>query len=107
MGDRRPFKIEQEFASEFHLCDNEWHRVKIVFLEEEITLFVDDQNKMYWLSDNGHITEAETNSAFYIGGLPGIWEIWLSFSRSSVYRLKTMYKRFLCYRKCPDGNVRK
>ena len=71
MGDRRPFKIELEFSSEFYLCDNEWHHVKIVFLEEEITLYVDEQNKMYWLSDNGHITEAETNSAFYIGGLPG------------------------------------
>lgn len=84
MGDRRPFKIEQEFSTEFHLCDNEWHHVKIVFLEEEITLFVDDQSKMYWLSDNGHITEAETNSAFYIGGLPGMY---LEISSIFVIRL--------------------
>lgn len=69
MGDRRPFKIEQEFSSVYYLCDNEWHRVKIVFFEEEITIYVDDWRKMYWLSDNGHITEAHINAPLFIGGI--------------------------------------
>lgn len=71
MGDRRPFKIEHEFSSMFYFCDNEWHRVKVAFQDEEITLFVDDQRKMYWLSDNGHMTEAQINNTFYIGGVSG------------------------------------
>ncbi|XP_065226738.1 laminin subunit alpha lam-3-like [Planococcus citri] len=70
MGDRRPFKVELEFSSIYHLCDNEWHQVKVNFVEEEISLHVDNTSKMYWLSDNGHITEAHTNSPLYIGGIP-------------------------------------
>lgn len=71
MGDRRPFKLELEFSSIYYLCDNEWHQVKVNFVEEEISLHVDNMSKMYWLSDNGHITEAHTNSPLYIGGIPG------------------------------------
>lgn len=72
MGDRRPFKIEQEFPSLYYLCDNEWHKAKISFNGEEIILHVDNNVKMYWLTDNGHITEARTNSPLYIGGVSGI-----------------------------------
>ncbi len=71
MGDRRPFKIELEFMSTREPCDNEWHHVKLLLMDEKISLVLDNQSKMYWLSDNGHITEAETNSSFYIGGVSG------------------------------------
>ena len=71
MGDRRPFGIEIEFSSVYYLCDNSWHRVKVSLVNEEISLNVDGKNKMYWLPDHGHITEARTNSPLYIGGIAG------------------------------------
>lgn len=71
MGDRRPFKLEHEFSSTYYLCDNNWHRVKVTLINEEMTLYVDGKNKMYWLPDNGHLTEARTNSPLYIGGIAG------------------------------------
>lgn len=90
MGDRRPFKIEQEFSSTYYLCDNGWHSVTVMLVEEEITLHVDDKNKMYWLPDNGHITEAHTNSPLYIGGIAGkITDIVFCFSLSWTKGLLT------------------
>lgn len=71
MGDRRPFKIEHLFPSEYVICDNKWHTIKAYYAHEELTLRVDGVDKKYWLSDNGHLTEAHTNSPLYIGGLPG------------------------------------
>ena len=71
MGDRRPFRIELEFSSMYYACDNNWHRVKVSLMNEEMTLNVDGKSKMYWLPDNGHITEARTNSPLYIGGIAG------------------------------------
>ncbi|XP_050425592.1 laminin subunit alpha-1 isoform X2 [Adelges cooleyi] len=70
MGDRRPFRVEQSFHSEFTICDNKWHQIQAFYVEDKLTLKVDQFEQKYWLLDNGHITEAHTNSPLYIGGLP-------------------------------------
>lgn len=71
MGDRRPFRVEQSFQSEFTLCDNKWHQIQVFYVKDKLTLKVDQFEQKYWLLDNGHITGAQTNSPLYIGGLPG------------------------------------
>lgn len=71
MGDRRPFRVEQGFASEYAVCDNKWHRIQAHYVNDELTLKVDQLDQKYWMSDNGHLTEAHTNSPLFIGGLPG------------------------------------
>lgn len=71
MGDRRPFRVEQSFQSEFAICDNKWHQIQAFYNEDKLTLKVDQFEQKYWLLDNGHITGAPTHSPFYIGGLPG------------------------------------
>ncbi|CAA9998731.1 unnamed protein product, partial [Nesidiocoris tenuis] len=70
MGDRRPFRVVQEFESEFAVCDNRWHRVQAHYVNDELSLRVDDRDQSYWLSDNGHLTATTTNSPLYIGGIP-------------------------------------
>jgi len=70
MGDRRPFRVEQSFQSEFAICDNKWHQIQAFYVEDKLTLKVDQFEQKYWLLDNGHITGARTNSPLYIGGLP-------------------------------------
>ncbi|XP_066906769.1 laminin subunit alpha-1 [Halyomorpha halys] len=70
MGDRRPFRMEQGLATEYAICDNRWHRIHATFIKDELTLRVDNLDQSYWLSDNGHLTEASTNSPLYIGGIP-------------------------------------
>ncbi|XP_014250027.1 laminin subunit alpha-1 isoform X2 [Cimex lectularius] len=70
MGDRRPFTVTQEFATEFTACDNKWHSVQVIFVKDKLILMVDNLKQTYWLSDNGHLTEAWTNSPLYIGGIP-------------------------------------
>lgn len=72
MGDRRPFRLEQGFASEYEVCDNRWHHVTARYTEGKLTLRVDQMEKSYWLADHGHLTEAHTSSPLYIGGLPGM-----------------------------------
>lgn len=71
MGDRRPFRVEQSFQSEFAICDNKWHQIQAFYVEDKLTLKVDQFEQKYWLLDNGHITGARTHSPLYIGGLPG------------------------------------
>lgn len=71
MGDRRPFRMEQGLATEYAICDNRWHRIHATYINDELTLRVDNLDQSYWLSDNGHLTEATTNSPLYIGGIPG------------------------------------
>lgn len=75
MGDRRPFEVEQSLESEYSICDNRWHKIQASFMNDQLTLKVDHLDKTYWLSDNGHLTEARTNSPLYIGGLPGMYII--------------------------------
>ncbi|VVC37186.1 Hypothetical protein CINCED_3A012310 [Cinara cedri] len=70
MGDRRPFRVEQSFQSEFAICDNKWHQIQAFYVEDKLTLKVDQFEQKYWLLDNGHITGARTHSPLYIGGLP-------------------------------------
>ncbi|XP_046676227.1 laminin subunit alpha-1 isoform X3 [Homalodisca vitripennis] len=70
MGDRRPFRLEQGFASEFAVCDNRWHHVAAFYADGKLTLKVDDMEQSYWLADHGHFTVAHTSSPLYIGGLP-------------------------------------
>nr|XP_018899369.1 PREDICTED: laminin subunit alpha-1 [Bemisia tabaci] len=70
MGDRRPFRVELGLGSDFAVCDNKWHRIVAQFNNDEITLRLDSEGTKYWLSDNGHLTGAHTNSPLYIGGLP-------------------------------------
>uniref|UniRef100_A0A0A9YKQ2 Laminin subunit alpha-1 n=1 Tax=Lygus hesperus TaxID=30085 RepID=A0A0A9YKQ2_LYGHE len=70
MGDRRPFRVVQELDSEFTVCDNRWHRIQAHYINDELTLRVDDHDQSYWLSDNGHLTVATTKSPLYIGGIP-------------------------------------
>uniref|UniRef100_T1HX12 Laminin subunit alpha-2 n=1 Tax=Rhodnius prolixus TaxID=13249 RepID=T1HX12_RHOPR len=70
MGDRRPFQVIQGFATDYSACDNRWHRIQVTYIKDELTLKVDNLEQSYWLSDNGHLTQASTNSPLYIGGLP-------------------------------------
>ncbi|XP_054282487.1 laminin subunit alpha-1 [Macrosteles quadrilineatus] len=70
MGDRRPWKVEQGFATEYAVCDNRWHHVSARYAEGRVTLRVDGVEQSYWLADHGHLTEADTSSPLYIGGLP-------------------------------------
>ncbi|XP_025195973.1 laminin subunit alpha-1 [Melanaphis sacchari] len=70
MGDRRPFRVEQSFQSEYAICDNKWHQIQAFYVEDKLTLKVDQFEQKYWLLDNGHITGARTHSPLYIGGLP-------------------------------------
>ncbi|XP_063216579.1 laminin subunit alpha-1 [Bacillus rossius redtenbacheri] len=70
IGDRRPLRVVQGFPSPFALCDNRWHSIKAYFVNDELTLKVDSQNSTYGHSGNGLLSEAETNSPLYIGGLP-------------------------------------
>ncbi|KAK9510148.1 hypothetical protein O3M35_004992 [Rhynocoris fuscipes] len=70
MGDRRPFHVVQGFATDYTACDNKWHRIHVTYIKDELTLKVDNLEQSYWLSDNGHLTEAYTNCPLYIGGLP-------------------------------------
>lgn len=72
MGDRRPFQVIQGFATDYSACDNRWHRIQVTYIKDELTLKVDNLEQSYWLSDNGHLTQASTNSPLYIGGLPGM-----------------------------------
>lgn len=72
MGDRRPFRVEQSFQSEYAICDNKWHQIQAFYVEDKLTLKVDQFEQKYWLLDNGHITGARTHSPLYIGGLPGM-----------------------------------
>lgn len=83
MGDRRPFRVEQTFQSEFAICDNKWHRIQAFYVEDKLTLKVDQFEQKYWLLDNGHITGARTHSPLYIGGLPGGLTHW--FLRFRLY----------------------
>jgi len=75
MGDRRPFRVEQSFQSEYAICDNKWHQIQAFYVEDKLTLKVDQFEQKYWLLDNGHITGARTHSPLYIGGLPGNCDI--------------------------------
>lgn len=79
MGDRRPFNLEISLESEYTVCDNRWHRIQVNYVNDELILKVDHTDKTYWLSDNGHLTEAVTNSPLYIGGIPGIVIILLNY----------------------------
>ncbi|KAL1124511.1 hypothetical protein AAG570_001137 [Ranatra chinensis] len=71
MGDRRPFQVRQPFPTKAAACDNKWHRVQAAFFDDRLTLRVDGgTGHSYWLADNGHLTQATTNSPLYIGGIP-------------------------------------
>lgn len=90
MGDRRPFRVEQSFQSDFAMCDNKWHKIQAFYVEDKLTLKVDQFEQKYWLLDNGHITEAHTNSPLYIGGLPGKKKLKKFFSYDFQNRFRTI-----------------
>ncbi|XP_071452213.1 laminin subunit alpha-2-like [Hetaerina americana] len=72
MGDGHPFRVEQGLpaSSPMQLCDGQWHKVKARYVNNELTLRVDHQDVQYGLSGNGNLTETNTDSPLYIGGLP-------------------------------------
>ena len=71
MGDNRTFSVSQTFPSPYQLCDNRWHSVKANYVENALTLKVDNQDEQYGFSTNGHVKEAKTRNPLFIGGLPG------------------------------------
>lgn len=71
MGDNRTFSVSQSFPSTYQLCDNRWHSVKANYVENALTLKVDNQDEQYGFSTNGQVKEAKTRNPLFIGGLPG------------------------------------
>ena len=61
--------VESSFNTEYHLCDNQWHKVKASVINGVITLQVDNQPSET-ANISGEINGAATAPVF-IGGLPG------------------------------------
>lgn len=70
MGDNRTVSVGQSFPSPYQVCDNRWHSVKANYVENALTLKVDNLDEQYGFSDNGHIKETKTRNPLFIGGLP-------------------------------------
>ena len=61
--------VESNYNTEYHLCDNQWHKVKVSVITGVITLQVDNQPSES-ANFSGEIISGTTAPVF-IGGLPG------------------------------------
>jgi laminin, alpha 1/2 len=71
VGNRKPFRVQQTFASKYTTCDNKWHHLQAFYINDSLLLRVDQQTANYGHATNGGLKVAQTNSSLYIGGLPG------------------------------------
>ncbi|XP_052775570.1 laminin subunit alpha-2-like [Mya arenaria] len=60
---------EISIKSEYGLCDNVWHKVKVTVMENSISLQVDDGEILKDFTAND-VKNMKTKSALYIGGVP-------------------------------------
>lgn len=72
MGDNHTFSVKQSFPLPYQVCDNRWHSVKASYVENALTLKVDNLDEQYGFSSNGHVEEAKSTGPLFIGGIPGI-----------------------------------
>lgn len=71
IGDRRQFRLEHSFPTEFTVCDNKWHRIHLMYEKDEIIMRVDQTDVKKELKRNNYLLNAMINAPMYIGGLPG------------------------------------
>ena len=71
IGDRRQFRIEHSFPTEFTVCDNKWHRIHTIYENNEIIMRVDQTDNKKELLRNNFFLNSVVNAPMYIGGLPG------------------------------------
>lgn len=71
LGDGEPFRAETNFASKFSLCDNKWHNISALYDTHQVAIRIDQQPFVVAYASSRSIGKLKTNSALYIGGLPG------------------------------------
>ena len=71
MGDNHTFTVRQSFTSPYQVCDNLWHSIKVSYVENALTLKLDNLDEQYGFSPNGHVRESKARNPLFIGGLPG------------------------------------
>ncbi|XP_049762590.1 laminin subunit alpha-1 [Schistocerca cancellata] len=98
MGDRKPFRVEQEFPSQYTICDNKWHRITAFFTKDELALKVDQLPNKYGLSGNGSFIKASVGIPLYIGGLP-------DNGSGTILETRDSFKG--CIRNVKIGNIRR
>ncbi|KAL6255156.1 hypothetical protein P5V15_013489 [Pogonomyrmex californicus] len=72
LGDNNPLYVEQEFSSQYAICDNRWHRIQAVYNDEQLALKVDELDQRYGLPTNVnyHFNSSIFSGPLYIGGIP-------------------------------------
>lgn len=71
MGANRTVSVSQSFASQYDVCDNRWHSVKANYVENALTLKVDNLDEQYGFSNDGFSAATKRGGPLFIGGLPG------------------------------------
>uniref|UniRef100_T1J8M8 Uncharacterized protein n=1 Tax=Strigamia maritima TaxID=126957 RepID=T1J8M8_STRMM len=68
-GDGQPFFASQAFQLKYYICDNKWHKIKVIYSGISVHLYV-DSSSAFGYSRNQDVGDMMTEGPFYIGGLP-------------------------------------